>query len=221
MKTPRKNLFRLGLIMLVAATAESSAAARQSVDLSQLPALVERLGDRSPTVREEASIAITHIGRGARDALRAAASDDDSSALRRKAAINLLRQMPLTDASDTPALRLLLNSYQSAAAETKPTLALSWLGPRRTDASLEALGRVVAEEWDPDVLWSIVARLSATDRDSVVRLPSMANVQPISPAQLFLFGSTTGDAEQAANWYVQCLHESRVVRQSPTRPWRG
>jgi hypothetical protein len=189
---PRALRPSLAAAAAAALTAAAGLPARAAVD-ADVAALVDRLGDARPAVREQATEALAALGPLAADELlRAAESADDlERALRARW---LIDRLPLTAATDPPRVTAILERFPKLdvterirrmhvlvrledVAGMEPLARVARL--ERSPAVAEIAAALLAREWAPgDPLWppvaaGIVAGLGASQRPPAVFLEAV------------------------------------------------
>jgi hypothetical protein len=126
---------------------------------------VEALADTNAAARERSTERLVAEGRAARRALGGAARSDDPEVRLRARAI--LRRIPWDSAEDPPEVRNLLANYGTLEADARRQVVrqlASVQGDARRGA-WRALGRLLLEDPDDNVLWEIVGLVRTRPQD--------------------------------------------------------
>ncbi len=141
--------------------------------------LITDLSDADASVREAARDKLVHMGPAIRPALRKA-SQGKGPQLRGEIA-KVMRQLPWAEPSDPPAVRTLLEGYgeRDLAERQEAAIALA----RIKEVGRDALLRMLVQESDPRVGWTIVQGVQETQTpQDLLRLQSFEPPENNGPA---------------------------------------
>ncbi len=148
----RRSLLALCLPLLLV----GAAPATQPDESTPVPVLIEELGDARSVIREAATTQLIARGLAIRnDLIEASKSEDPEISLRAGA---ILRSFPWERPNDPPAVKQILIRYKVVLATQRAPI-IQQLLKLPNDQGLDAIFRLLQEETDPRIRWTIVQSL--------------------------------------------------------------
>jgi tetratricopeptide (TPR) repeat protein len=146
---PMRWSFLLMCLLLLAGAGNPSTQPASNVDQ-----LINRLGDRNPVIREQATRDLTNLGAAARQSLLEATQSEDPEVAAR--ASSILRAMPWYTASDPPRVREILRKHSTRAPDDRVGTVHELL-QLPGNQGFPAVLRLLETETDAELRWAIVS----------------------------------------------------------------